>query len=512
MRLKTSFLLVALVVSSLGWSQISFLETILDAYPQIEVKFNYRDPAGIDSSKVRFYENGKSLETYNLRVQDSVEKPFQKKQVLVIVENSYWPRFSGQLNSVKRLWSDISDSVFLDGDEFYLASFDWSLGGNTLIFSKQEPFSDATQLNAAIQRLSAPVKDGRLHESTEIYSALREGIRFLSDRTRDSITAPVILLFSSEFNNVFNNSQTKSDVIIEARKAGVPIYAFRYSYSNKYDLADVAQTTYGKHIDMSNSKNNFVIDMINNIPFSSSGTDYVFSYNTHAKEYGDLRKFEVELSNEDRFILNFQAPTRIWILLKQTWFRLLLIAVLLVLAFFAAWVVQFYKKRKLKERAYLERIKSETERKIEESEMISRVEKQSEKRKLEYEKQQVFEANLNRALHALPRLPRLVMQNGSEIEINQPIFTVGRLDGNSLTVDNNTLSKTHAVICFDHSPIAQKIFNDRAFYLIDSNSTNGTLLNGKKVSGKNELEFLKPAKLRNNDLIQMGEISFTFFE
>ena len=280
MYLKIAFLWIILGVSAFVSAQVSVIETNTNQYPTIEVRFNVRDPNGIDTSKARFSENGKAIEKYKLVKQDSTTNQYSKKQVLVVIENSYWPRFDQQRKSVQKLWSQIADSVFSEADQFFLATFDWSNKGQTLQHFSSSAFEKSEELKNAIQQISAPAKDGRLHESTEIYAALRESIAFMNSQSRDSLTAPVILLFSGEFNNVFNNSQTKSDVIIDARKSGIPIYAFRYPYSEKYNLSDVALASYGKHVDMRFTEQSEVIEIINKIPKLYSGHEYVLSFDS----------------------------------------------------------------------------------------------------------------------------------------------------------------------------------------------------------------------------------------
>lgn len=510
MYLRFTFLWLVLSATAFIYSQVSVLETNVNQYPKIDVRFNLRNPNGLDTNKVRFSENGKALEKYKLSKQDSTSNQYAKKQVLVLVENSYWSRFEQQRKSIQKLWSEISDSVFNDGDQFFLATFDWSNGGQTLRHFSSSAFEKSAELNKAIQQISAPPKDGRLHESTEIYVALREGITFLNNQIRDSLVAPVILLFSSEFNNVFNNSQTKADVIIEARKSGIPIYAFRYPYSEKYDLIDVAQSSYGRHVDMRYTSNSDVIDIINDIPKLYGGHDYFVSYDSESDKYGDLRTFTISLGPEDEYNVTFQAPTRFKVFWNKAWFRYTALLVLLILVIVIAFLIQNFKKKKREEQAAIERLKQEMAQKIEDNEMLMRTEKQAEIRKKQYEDQLAFEMQLEIEFRKLNRYPSLVSQKGEVIEIDRPVFTIGRMAGNALEIDESTISKVHVGIYFDHLPGNQFIKNQRCFFLVDLNSTNGTLLNGRLIPSKSELNDKEAVILQNNDLIQIGEVTFTF--
>ena len=82
-----------------------------------------------------------------------------------------------------------------------------------------------------------------------------------------------------------------------------------------------------------------------------------------------------------------------------------------------------------------------------------------------------------------------------EFELDQEIITIGRKPGNDIHVDNLAVSGTHAKIL--------TILNDS--FIEDLNSTNGTIINGKKITkhalsngdkvkiGKHTLEYINEA-------------------
>jgi predicted component of type VI protein secretion system len=65
----------------------------------------------------------------------------------------------------------------------------------------------------------------------------------------------------------------------------------------------------------------------------------------------------------------------------------------------------------------------------------------------------------------------------TEVEVTSKRFSIGRTQENDLALDNTTLSRRHALI-EDY---------DGVFYLSDCGSSNGTLINGKAVTGAREL-------------------------
>ena len=69
-------------------------------------------------------------------------------------------------------------------------------------------------------------------------------------------------------------------------------------------------------------------------------------------------------------------------------------------------------------------------------------------------------------------------------------MTIGRSEGNSIMIADQTVSGSHAKIVFENG----------TFQIIDLNSTNGTLVNGEKVS---------KVIVKQNDKIQFGKVIAT---
>lgn len=76
---------------------------------------------------------------------------------------------------------------------------------------------------------------------------------------------------------------------------------------------------------------------------------------------------------------------------------------------------------------------------------------------------------------------------------SQNTWTIGR-DGNSgIHINNKYISRRHAAIRYI----------EQGFYLIDFNSTNGTRINNEQI--------YQPTKLEDGDIIQLGNVTFSFF-
>ena len=73
--------------------------------------------------------------------------------------------------------------------------------------------------------------------------------------------------------------------------------------------------------------------------------------------------------------------------------------------------------------------------------------------------------------------------------------TIGRSKKCDIYINNPYLSKVHAQISFEEC----------RFYISDMESTNGTYLNGNKLG-------THPVRLRDNDKITFGDLSFLFVD
>lgn len=79
-----------------------------------------------------------------------------------------------------------------------------------------------------------------------------------------------------------------------------------------------------------------------------------------------------------------------------------------------------------------------------------------------------------------------------EYPITIPSFSIGRAATNQVVIDKPTISSKHATI----------EFRDNTFYLVDQRSTNGTSLNGQKVTAD--------IKLKHGDRICFDQYEFVF--
>lgn len=88
---------------------------------------------------------------------------------------------------------------------------------------------------------------------------------------------------------------------------------------------------------------------------------------------------------------------------------------------------------------------------------------------------------------------------GIRLRIDKPQFRIGRAADNEISIDDELVSKTHAVI----EAMENKEQASFEYYIQDQDSTNGTFVNDKKIG---------LYKLSNGDVVRIGLTNFRFLD
>ena len=88
---------------------------------------------------------------------------------------------------------------------------------------------------------------------------------------------------------------------------------------------------------------------------------------------------------------------------------------------------------------------------------------------------------------------------GIRLRIDKPQFRIGRAKDNEISIDDELVSKTHAIIEAMENK-QQAMFE---YYIQDQESTNGTFVNDKKIT---------LYKLSTDDIVRIGISNFKFLD
>jgi signal transduction histidine kinase len=245
----------------------------------------------------------------------------------------------------------------------------------------------------------------------------------------------------------------------------------------------------------------------------AAGQYYSFTYETSLKNDGSNQPVTVTMpgSVTDTFI---QIPSKNmlqWII-ANWWIVLILLAAIGFLVFYLQKNKKETKQKQfeLEEKAKAEyaRIKSEQERAdAEMAQQLAEQERQMNQMRMKAQQEEEAKRQLQKNEHAEDRkkellqemrmrgnLPWLIVQiKGQEYrhEIDNPLFTIGREESNSLCIPVSTISRRHALIKF----------NQGEYLIEDLQSSNGVVVNGEKYQ-----EIL----LAHGDVVQLGDVYLTF--
>lgn len=91
-----------------------------------------------------------------------------------------------------------------------------------------------------------------------------------------------------------------------------------------------------------------------------------------------------------------------------------------------------------------------------------------------------------------PGMGSLVLPSGERVDLSSGTVTIGRLPECTISVNDSNISRRHAEIRAGHT----------AFIVSDLGSTNGTLVNGARITGE--------ARLSDGDIISFGSTHVRF--
>jgi pSer/pThr/pTyr-binding forkhead associated (FHA) protein len=80
----------------------------------------------------------------------------------------------------------------------------------------------------------------------------------------------------------------------------------------------------------------------------------------------------------------------------------------------------------------------------------------------------------------------------NKFPVDKPLLRIGRDQDNDIVIDDKVVSLEHAIVEIEDGPDKKDI---KKYYIKDLESTNGTHVNGKKISRQ---------RLNNNDMIRVG--------
>ena len=490
-------------------------------FPSIEFTIQNKNPEILSDNqfKVFDYKGNKELKLDEIQVDHIIDdKTYtnENKCVYILLETLY--NRKTQNKNVSGALSN-SFSNINSGDLVKISSFDLRREGNIILQDINSEFTDdKNYLSNKVDNFRVKRDFYSQKSVSDVYGALLEAIKELSKLDTD-LPKSIVLISEESVNDKPN--QTATEVIKLAKDKGIIIHSIKYNQRNfgQYEIPSLSEETYGLRLKLDRNSSSqikkniisFMDNMFNTTVKRSKGQKYTIRAKlSESIRDGKDNKVLVLVNDETRLKIPFNNSGN-WIIAQ---FQLhLIIAIIATILFLSLclilvlFLIDKYKKKKLKEQSVInemQQLDSQHQQELTSQRQELENLKQEEKQKLQLEQNLKMEAirsedvlqliNEMRSNGSLPILKVLNSGKESQHEINIPNFTVGREEAsNSLGVMNSNISRNHFSIVYTNS----------VYTIKDNNSTNGIIVNGYKV---------KDTILNNSDIIQIADVTFTFYK
>lgn len=510
--MKKIFTIIALLLFAYCEAQISRgLKGDYDTekYPDISFVWNNADPDVFEKSQFVLTENEEPM-NFDFEVLPKSFISSQKKSILFLWEDM--KSHSHQTdNSRELLNSFFKKTVFSSNDRFNVAVFNRKHNGEKGVLRpllSDFVFDNDRLVNAIADYKNSNEDFKEYPKSTELYTAINEGINMLKSEPSDRVG--VIVVLTAGLNLKAAGSTTEMGTVCKnAVEAGIPIYVVKYwePSGDSPEVNSLAESTFGETILLTDKKVNETVfelqDLYKNLDSRCYGQDYKLTFTTTAKRDGKEHPIRLTVNKVDQQIPKFTAPDMtfgIWV--KENLLLFILLVVLLVglIVMTILLVVFGAKKRKRREAENKAKMQQEIDRANQEQERWRREQERKEQERRAVEERKAQEAETNRLLQLMqtkniyPRLRCSDSTKSFSYLINKPVTKVGRNEDNDVVLNNQTVSKYHAEIRF----------TDAAFEIVNKSTSykHGVVVNG---------QFFQKTSLKNGDVISLGEAVITFY-
>lgn len=475
-------------------------------YPEVKGKLWVRNPEGIKTDGIQFYEEDQPVKV-NFESFQKADSVAQNKAILFLIRNT--------ANKAEMQWykdvltASFKNGTIKSGDKVEIVGFS-CLVEKQILFPSKLNFTDNVQdLLARIDKIQENKRieyDGRV----QTHIALNEALNLLEAQNLN-LPAGIFVLSDDRSMPPLLTGELPG---ARSRRLNIPIYGVTYfKKSNYYDIEELCSQTYGRYVTESTNDiklvSKDVSDFLNEFENRHAGLYYPFTYKSTFEKDGKNHTVKID-SKDGQSGFSLPVPSKNLLELIQD--NPLIAGIIFVLFIgLIVVIVMLYKKNKLKkeeleiqrkkEFSEMEQHQRAAEQKLSQQEMELQRMKEEERREAEAaqrEKQaqlqaQEDEVQLQKMLER-GNFPWFEFRFGNETgsyQIQTPRLTVGRDASNVWTINHPTVSRNHF----------QLYFKNYVYTIRDLGSSNGLYVNDMKVT---EIE------LKHGDCIQVGEITLTF--
>ena len=503
-------------------------EVDLANYPTVSFDIYNRNPDFKTELNYNFFRISKAKEVLIdsvkiSKINDTINYSKKNKCVLILIESINNPQRYEQVNTFFKALNNSLYEFVNPGDKIQIGTFHLRRDDTRVIVPLLNNFvDDIRELKKAIKDFDASSNRERKLVS-EIPGAIREGVDLLAEVTGD-FNKSILLMSEESINNY--SSEKIEDVIDYALEKKIVVNSIKYNRYNhrQHAIPFLADQTYGEsyvldvstgELKNSNKKKQLqaekiITSTLNNVVKRAKGTkSRATIYLKDVFKDGNEYKFKIkEINSNHEHEFNFKAPGNWYFgqFEKKPLITSLVSVFLMILLFI------IFKKLKAKQKSRKLKLLDEKQKQIQlqkqqQTELLSQqkeiesLKKQEQQRINELKKTKLLkdkktkESKLIKQMQSLGNFPILKFSDSKStntFEINKPSMSIGRDESNDIHILNPNISRKHFKIIFEASN----------YVIVDNNSTNGMIINGYK---------LKKSSLKNGDIIEIADATFTFY-
>jgi hypothetical protein len=475
-------------------------------YPEVKGKLWVRDPEGIKTEGVQFYEDDRPVKV-NFESFEKVDSVATNKVLIFLIRNTPDEKEMQWYKDV--LKNAFKNGTIKTGDKVEIVGFSCKLG-EQILFPTKFNFTDNVQdLLARVDKIRDNERlmyDGRV----QTHIAINEVLSLLESQNLQMPAGVFVLSDDRSMPPVLTGELPGP----RSRRLNIPIYGITFSKRNTfYDIKELCGQTYGLYTrEESNDVKEVskeLSDYLKSFENRHAGIFYPFKYTSTFEKDGKGHTVKID-TKDGQSGFNLPVPAK-------SFFELIqdnpLVSGIIFLLFIGLVIllVMMNKKNKLKreelemqrkkEFAEMEQNQKAAEQKLTQQEFeLQKIQEQKrldaeatlrDKQLLEQAKED--ELQLQKMLER-GNFPWFEYRFGNETgnyQIQTPRLSVGRDASNNWVINHPTVSRNHF----------QLSFKNFVYTIRDLGSSNGLYVNDIRV---NETD------LKHGDCIQVGDIFLTF--
>lgn len=507
---RTLYALLFCLLTANSFSQkkaIDVQQLNIEKYPEVKGKLWVRDPDGIKTDGIRFFEDDRIVPV-NFGGFERPDSIGPNKAVLFLILNT---PDQNEMKWYQNLVRETVNKTLKKGDQFAVATFSCK-ENDRFIFPQRLNFTDDEKLiGGQLDSINFQPRSKLYKGKSQIYLAINEALFMLEEQ---NMALPTSIFVLSNDKNLQPVEFQGENPVQRSKKLDIPVYGIMFATpSSSFEIEDLCKQTYGIYFsDPSNSLTEVssrMTEYLNGMNARSAGIFYPFTYSSTFEKDGLSHTVKID-SKDDQTVFAFDSPKKTLIELAKENIILTITILVVLIALIVILIVKVKKNRKkafeleqqkIEQFADMERHQQDAEQKISaqevelknirEREILEKEEEEIKKHKEEQEKVDALQFQKMLERGNLPWFEYKVADQSGSYQIASPRLTVGRDNSSDWVIPHPTVSRNH----FELS------FKDYVYKIKDLNSSNGLMVNGYAI---------KESELKHGDVIQAGELILTF--